>query len=82
MKDGYAKSGIKDWETGLSADRIKKALEYFMADALPCGYYRLTKITDDLAKIFDAFGIDPALRIPTESEIRQLKYQIDKTAFM
>ena len=82
MKDGYAKSGIKDWETGLSADRIKKALEYFMADALPSGYYRLTKITDDLAKIFEAFGINPTLRIPTESEIRQLKYQIDKTAFM
>ena len=79
---GKAKNSGRDWETGLSADKIKNALDGFMADALPGGYYRLTKITDDIEKIFDAFGIDPALRIPTESEIRQMKYQIDRSAFM
>jgi len=80
--DSNAKSSMKDWETGMSADRIKKALEGFKADALPGGYYRLSKITDDIAEIFDAFGIDPALRLPTESDIQQLKYQIDRSSFM
>ena len=80
--DSNAKSGTKDWETGLSADKIKKALGCFNADALPGGYYRLSKITDDLVKIFDAFDLDPALRVPTESDIRKLKYLVDKAAFM
>ena len=81
-RNNQPKSGTRDWETGMSADRIKKALDGFMTDALPGGYYRLTKITDDIGKIFNVFGIDPSLRIPTESEIRQLKYQIDQAAFM
>jgi transposase len=79
---GKVKDSTKDWEAGMSANKVKKALEGFMADALPDGYYRFTKITDDIKTIFDAFGIDPALPLPTESEIRQMKYQIDKSAFM
>jgi transposase len=80
--EGKATNSTRKWELGLSAERIKEALASFMADALSGGYYRLTKINDDLARIIAPFGANAALEIPTESEIRQLKYAIDKGTFM
>ena len=70
------------WESGLSADRIKKALYAFRADALPGGYYRLTKPDEDMQLILNALGIDQDLRLPTISELRQLKYAFDKATLM
>lgn len=66
------------WESGVTADRIKKALESFQADAVPGGYYRLTKPNDDMRLILDALGIHADLRLPTASELRKLKYSFDK----
>jgi transposase len=80
--DGKITNSTRNWEMGLTADRIKKALHEFKADALPGGYYRLTKPDDDISCIAVAVGVDVALRLPTESEIRQLKYTIDKVLFM
>ncbi len=77
------KNTLEDsWEAGVTAERIKKALVSFQADALPGGYYRLTKPTEDLQLIFNAFGIHADLRLPTISELRQLKYSFDKAAVM
>jgi transposase len=73
---------IRNWELGLSADRIKTALAEFKADAIPCGYYRLTKPSEDRKLIMDAIGIDADLRIPSEQELRQLKYKFDKAKIM
>lgn len=70
------------WESGLSAARIKKALVSFQADALPAGYYRLTKPNDDMQLILDALKINGDLRIPTASELRRLKYSFDKATDM
>jgi len=70
------------WEMGLPANRIKNALANFNADAIPGGYYRLSKVSDDLRKIMDSVGIDAGLRLPTESELRQMKYAIDKNTIM
>lgn len=70
------------WESGLSGDRIKKALSGFLADALPGGYYRLTKPSDDLRLVLDSLGIDMDLRLPRARELRKLKYAFDKVAFM
>jgi Transposase len=70
------------WESGLSADRIKKALLSFKADALPGGYYRLTKPNEDLQLILDALNIDDDLRLPTIKELRQLKSHFDKATTM
>jgi hypothetical protein len=67
---------------GLSADRIKKALEEFKADAIPGGYFRITKPSKDRRLIMDAIGVDADLKIPTEQELRQLKYQIDQGGIM
>ena len=70
------------WESGLSASRIKNALRSFQADALPGGYYRVTKPNEDMQLILDAFGIYQDLRLPTVSELRQLKYAFDEAAVM
>jgi len=66
------------WESGLSASRIQKALKDWQADALPGGYYRLTKADEDLEQILEAFQIKGNLRMPTVKEINQMKYMIDK----
>lgn len=70
------------WESGISAERIKKALGSFQGDALPGGYYRLTRPTEDLQLVLDSLGIHADLRLPTISELRQLKYTFDKSPVM
>ncbi|MEW6082579.1 MAG: hypothetical protein AB1576_12605, partial [Bacillota bacterium] len=70
------------WESGISADRIKRALVSFQADALPGGYYRLTKPNEDMQLILDALGLNDNLKLPTVSELRQIKYSFDKTTAM
>jgi transposase len=65
------------WESGVTAERIKEALCSFQADALPGGYYRLTKPNDDMRLIFESMGVDADLRLPIAAEIRQLKKAID-----
>jgi hypothetical protein len=79
---GKESLNIDGWESGLSAERIQKALDSWNADAIPKGYYRLTKPNEDLRLIMEAFGINADLRLPTAAELRQLKYSFYKTAFM
>ena len=75
---GKETKDVRGWELGLSADRIKKALASFQADTFPSGRYRLTKPTKDFQLIADAFGVDVLLKIPSEHDLRQLKYQFDR----
>jgi len=70
------------WESGVTAERIQKALDLYQADALPGGYYRLTRPNEDMRLILDAFGLNTDLRIPTIAELRQMKYGFDKTVFI
>jgi transposase len=66
------------WESGVTAERIQTALVEFCADALPGGYYRISKPNDDLKIILEALGIEANLRLPTVKELRMLKYAFDK----
>jgi hypothetical protein len=70
---------IDGWESGVTAERIKKALYSWNTDALGNGYYRLTKENDDLNLILKSFKVGANLKIPTASELRRLKYSFDKT---
>jgi transposase len=69
---------IDGWESGLSAERIQHALYSWQADALPGGYYRLTKPSEDLKLILDACGMAATLRLPSEKDLHRLKYRFDK----
>jgi hypothetical protein len=66
------------WESGITADRIKEALGSFNADALPGGFFRLTRPNDDMRLVLDSFGVGANLRIPTVHALRKLKLAFDK----
>ena len=70
------------WESGVTADRIKEALGSFQADALPGGYYRLTKPNADMKLILESMGADADLRIPTATDLRKLKKSIDRAGMV
>ena len=68
---------LDGWESGLSADRVQTALDSWVADSLPGGYFRTSKPSDDLALILDAFSIDKRLSLPSVSDLRKLKFTFD-----
>jgi transposase len=70
------------WESGVTADKIKEALGSFRADALPGGYYRLTKPNADMKLILESMGADADLRIPTATDLRKLKKSIDRAGMV
>jgi transposase len=70
------------WTAGITAENMKSALGEFKADTMPGGHYRLTKITDDLKMILDSLDISVDLKLPSVSELRQLKYSFDKVNIM
>ena len=76
---GKVTNSTEKWESGLSAERIQKALCDWQADALPGGYYRTTKPSNDLKLILNSFGIDTELCLPTIKDLHNLKYSCDKT---
>jgi transposase len=82
VSQGKETKNVRGWESGLTADKIKKALRDHKADALPGGYFRLSKPTEDLLTIMNAIGVSADLRIPTIKEVRQLKYDIDNANVM
>ena len=70
------------WESGLTADRIKKALVGFQSDLQPGGLCRLTRPTDDMKLILESFGIKADLRLPTISDLHKLKYLFDQAGIV
>jgi hypothetical protein len=79
---GKKTNSTKSWESGLSAERIQKALNDWCADPMPGGYYRFTEPAEDLILIFNALNIawdNPIASIP---QLRQFKYDCDKAFLM
>ena len=66
---------VDGWEQGITAEKIKEALDKFQADKLPNDYYKVTEI-EDVTKICNSLGITLDLTIPTLTKIRQLMYEI------
>jgi transposase len=75
---GKSTQNEENWESGITADRIKEALVSFQADALPGGYHRLTKPNDDMRLILESMELNADLRLPTVTELRHLKFSFDK----
>lgn len=66
---------VDGWEQGITAEKIKEALDKFQVDKLPNDYYKVTEI-EDVTKICNSLGITLDLTIPTITKIRQLMYEI------
>ena len=79
---GKNTSASYGWKSGVTAERIQKALGSYQADSLPGGYYRLTEPNADMWLILDAFGLNSKFNISTAAELRQMKYKFDKATFM
>ena len=62
------------WNTGLSSERIQKALNKWKVDALPGDLYRFMDIDDpDLKLILDAFDIKIPAKLYRRSELKSIK---------
>ena len=73
---------LDGWESGLTAERIQKALGSWQADPLPGGYYRLSKPGNDLNPILDAFGCEMLPPIISITKLRAIKRAFDKSALV
>ena len=79
-QQGTVTNSTEKWKSGLSAERIQSALNGWCADPLPGGYYRMTKPSDDMLLIAQAFGFLAFPRLPIEPDLRRLKTAIDHSA--
>ena len=63
---------------GLSADRIRNALNHWTVERLADEYYRFNDLdNDDLKLILDAFGIDIPLKIYRLGELKHIKQTME-----
>ncbi|MDR3186670.1 MAG: IS1634 family transposase [Christensenellaceae bacterium] len=63
---------------GVSASRIKKALNEFIVDVLPGGYCRIKEPNEDMQLILNSLGIVGNFCLPTLHDLHQLKFSIDR----
>ena len=64
----------KLWSYGISADRVRSALNAWTVDTLPDGLFRFNNLDDpDLKLILDAFHIDIPLKLYKMKELKALK---------
>lgn len=75
---GASSKSAFDWEAGLSAKRIQKALNRYKVTKLPKGYYLTSKLDEDLELLLDAMDVRKDLRLPTLSEIKQYRFEVRK----
>lgn len=67
-------SPSKLWSYGISADRVRSALNAWTVDSLPDGWFRFNNIDDpDLKCILDAFGIQLPAKLYKMKELRAIK---------
>lgn len=70
----------RDWELGLSGERIQKALNKWTIELLTNDLYRFNNIDDeDLKLILNAFQIDIPVKLYRLGELRTLKSSIKIT---
>ena len=65
------------WSSGMSGERIQKALNKWKVDLLPGDLYRFMDVDDpDLKHILDAFGIHIPAKLYRRSELKGIKTDI------
>ena len=79
LHQGKPTNSTEEWESGLSAERIQSALRDWCADPLPSGYFRMSKLSEDLELILYALRIHADLRLPTAKDLRSLKYSFTES---
>lgn len=63
---------VDGWEQGITAEKIKKALQEYQCSIDKNGVCLLTGVSKELLEIFEAFGIKYELDAPTNTELNKL----------
>jgi transposase len=74
---GKSRCSGKNWESGLSAERIMKALSGWCCHKTPDGLFHFNRPDEDLRLIMAAFGVDYGHKRTDDLLIRNLKHNID-----
>lgn len=70
----------RNWEMGLSGEKLQIALNKWSVDTLTNEYYRFNNIDDkDLKLILDSFGINIPLKLYKKMELKNIKTNIKIT---
>ena len=68
----------KNWQQGMSADRLQNALRNWTVDLYTNGLYRFNNVdTGDLKTVLDAFNIKIKPELYTKKQLKELKQTID-----
>lgn len=70
---------VDGWEQGITAEKLKETLQQYQCSIDRNGICLLTGVSDELLKIFKAFGVEYKLDSPTNTELNKLIRQIKET---
>lgn len=68
---------VDGWEQGITAEKIKEALNNFQADQVYCDYYKITEINEEMDKILKSNEIQFQFEDYNIQEIKTLRKQIN-----
>ena len=66
---------VDGWEQGITAEKIKEALNNFQADQVYCDYYKITEIDEEMDKILKSNEIQFQFEDYNIQEIKTLRKQ-------
>ncbi len=68
---------VDGWEQGITAEKIKEALNNFQADSIYLDYYKITEINEEISKILKSNGIDFKFEKYNIQEIKSLRTMLN-----
>ncbi len=68
---------VDGWEQGITAEKIKEALNKFQADSVYLDYYKITEINEEISKILKSNGIDFKFEKYNIQEIKTLRTMLN-----
>jgi transposase len=75
---GKKTNRLAKWEEGLSANKIKEALNNFTATRLPGDYFMVSQKSEDLSLILKSFNLEKPINLPSLEMLRQYRFNIKK----
>ena len=71
---------VDGWEQGITAEKLKEALNEFNADHFYNDYYKMSELSNEIKEILKSNNIDYEFKDYTLSEIKQLRKMINHVA--
>jgi transposase len=66
------------WESGITAGNLQTDLNNLVLSELPAGMCLLSKMPGSIAKLCEHFNVDFPAFVPSISQLKQFKYQLNK----